>query len=182
MINKLLYTFLLFVIKIIYGFEKWHFTNNFETIKYKKAIVSKLNSNYSFNKVIEFGCGLGEILKNINSNEKIGIDISNKVLKGAKILNRKAKFYHGSLSVSPQKTDLLITLNWIHGIEFKNLYKLLRPHLNKTKYFMFDIINEEIEGYQYYHKDFLYQLKDFKLECILYTDKTRNIYLFKSIT
>lgn len=181
MTKKLFYTFYLLVLKIVYGFEKWHFTNNFETIKYKKIITDKLNSNYNFKKVVEFGCGLGEILKHIKSNEKIGIDISTKVLKGARVLNRQAKFYQGSLLYPTEKTDLLITLNWIHSIEFDQLLEMLIPHLKNTNFFMFDIIKDDVEGYQFYHKEFLSQLNSFKMEMILYTDNTRKIYLFKKI-
>ena len=120
----LLKRFFRFLLYLYFGFDKWHLSTLYEK-KYAKGITSYLNSkpNAKNNTVIEIGCGLGDIVRNLNSIHKTGYDMDVNVLKAAHFLSRITfkktdfKWFKFPESNLGEKTDVIILVNWIHHIE-----------------------------------------------------------------
>ena len=49
-------------------------------------------------KVLELGCGTGNLLKSINPRYGVGVDISKEIIKEAKKENKEINFIHGDIS------------------------------------------------------------------------------------
>ena len=45
------------------------------------------------NKVLELGCGTGNLLKSVNPSYAVGVDISKEIIKEAKKEHKKIKFF-----------------------------------------------------------------------------------------
>jgi len=173
---KYIYTFKLFLLSRIYHFEKWHWKNNLESVKYKKVVINKINE-LSVKTVIEVGCGLGEILGNLNAKHVIGYDTSKEVIVAGKFLYKKVQFNTSDLNYQPIKSDLFITLNWIHNIESTELENLLKPHIETSTFFICD--SAKGPGYKFKHSFenmFQSNLVD---KQIIFSDSSREIYLFR---
>jgi SAM-dependent methyltransferase len=116
--------FFRFLLCLFFQFDKWHLTTLYEK-KYAEDITQYLNSkpNANNNTVIEIGCGLGDIIRNLNYLRKTGFDIDVNVLKAAHFLSqisfKKAdfKWFKFPESNLDEKTDVIILVNWIHHVE-----------------------------------------------------------------
>lgn len=133
-----------------YQFQSWHITPiNFRP--YAIDVVEYLNRQTK-RKVIEIGCGLGEIIGNVSNCERVGYDIDEKVVMVAKKLYRNTHFYMGTFeNVKNQKIDYLITVNFIHGIspeELKKIYERLYQN-NEIRHFVLDIVDSS--NYRFNH-------------------------------
>ena len=49
-------------------------------------------------KVLELGCGTGNLLKSVNPSHAVGVDISKEIIKEAKKEHKEIKFFHGDIS------------------------------------------------------------------------------------
>lgn len=133
-----------------YQFEEWHVLPiNFRP--YAIRIVDYLNEQKT-GRVVEIGCGLGEIIGNINTHERLGYDIDSRVILAAKKIYRKVVFHTGSFEdVKNQKVDYLITVNFIHNIppeELREKYLGLIEN-NEIKHIILDVVYGK--GYKYKH-------------------------------
>jgi hypothetical protein len=75
------------------------------------------------NSVLEIGCGLGDILRNLNFKKKTGYDREIQVLNAARFLNKFdrnkiefAEFIFPTTTLK-HKYHVIIMVNWIHNIE-----------------------------------------------------------------
>lgn len=80
--------------------------------------------------VLDFGCGGGYLLKNINCKEKIGIEINDSAR--AKALDSGASCYKYATEVDDNRVDLIISNNALehttHPLrELQELYRILKP-------------------------------------------------------
>ena len=133
-----------------YRFSEWHITPiNFRP--YAIGILEYLNKQPK-KKVVEIGCGLGEIVGNLSGCERVGLDLDAGVIKAAGRLYRNTNFVVGTFeNVKNQKIDYLITVNFIHGIpseELKEKYRYLCMN-NDIKHIILDITDSP--NYQYIH-------------------------------
>jgi ubiquinone/menaquinone biosynthesis C-methylase UbiE len=139
-----------------YGFQQWHITPiNFRP--YAISIVKYLNRQ-SKNKVVEIGCGLGEIIGNIKDCNRIGVDIDENVISAARKIYHNVQFDVGTFeNIKNQSIDYLITVNFIHLIspeELKEKYRFLCKN-NDIRYFVLDIVDSPT--YKYNHNiDYLF--------------------------
>ena len=53
---------------------------------------------YLDSKVLELGCGTGNLLKSVNPSYAVGVDISKEIIKEAKKEHKEIKFFHGDIS------------------------------------------------------------------------------------
>lgn len=126
-----------------YAFGDWHLEPiNFRP--YAQEVVFVLDEYVSkkpIKCVVEVGCGLGDVIGNIKTIpekpcEKIGIDRSENVLKGAKFLNPSTTFLKGSFEKCINKDHVcLIMMNFIHTIPEEKLkaevqYLLLKNNVS----------------------------------------------------
>ena len=115
-----------------------------------------------FSSIVEIGVGLGDIIRNINSNNKLFLDIDKNVLNANKFLSyfnnigcqnsnfNEFDIYKNNLS---GKFDLIIMVNWIHNIELNILQNkfntFINNNLNDEGYLIFDIV--ENKKYKHNH-------------------------------
>ena len=61
-----------YILYFLFRFDKWHL-NTFKERNYAQSIVKYLNDNTSRQKLnmVEIGCGLGDIIRNIKINYKV---------------------------------------------------------------------------------------------------------------
>ncbi|MBI4706719.1 MAG: class I SAM-dependent methyltransferase [Candidatus Omnitrophica bacterium] len=155
-LKKFIFKFLM----LRYRFNSWHASAPYECRPYKSEVVSLADSLHA-EVVVEIGCGLGEILTRVKSNHKIGFDIDGGVIKAAcGLYGSNCEFFEASVSdlitiVSKvdSKCDLLICINWTHGIQWEELFNNLSS-LQKAlgiRYLLIDTINTGSVGFSYYH-------------------------------
>jgi 2-polyprenyl-3-methyl-5-hydroxy-6-metoxy-1,4-benzoquinol methylase len=111
------------ILRSFYGFDKWHLFTLTERI-YAKDIIIYCNDRIKKNAFAEIGCGLGDIIRNVNYVEKLGFDTDINVLRAASTFARicfrkKIKFsvFHFPDSNLNGKFDVIVMVNWIHHVE-----------------------------------------------------------------
>ncbi len=175
-----------------FGFEEWHATAPFCCRPYKKKVVSIIKSLNS-NGVVEIGCGLGDIGRNLQEPNKLhyfGIDQDSKVIDAARYLARNEKlitFKRGSFedikTLSSDRFDTLLLLNWPHNIDKKSLVNMITSNLtNNIQYLLIDGIKQQSSGYLYYHyaKELIEEGLPFKVKAIIENiDEVRNLMVFE---
>jgi cyclopropane fatty-acyl-phospholipid synthase-like methyltransferase len=108
----------------IFRFDKWHISSLSEH-KYAQDIIKYLNlraNNRQFS-LVEIGCGLGDIIRNVKYHSRLGLDREANVLRAAALLakiklNGKLifKVFDFPGSELNGRYDSLVMVNWIHHI------------------------------------------------------------------
>lgn len=170
-----------------YKFDEWHITPiNFRP--YAIDIVQYVNKQPK-NRVVEIGCGLGEIIGNIRGRgiEREGLDLSADVVYAAKVIYRNVYFRVGTFGdVKGQKIDYLITVNFIHGIspeELRKQYKYLCEN-NEIEHIVLDIVKSP--EYRFNHDiDYLFEGLEYKVKKRLRRQQAKNgnrwVYILEKI-
>jgi len=112
-----------YVLYAYFKFDKWHIHTRYDR-KYPDDIIRYLNSKPARNRknVVEIGCGLGDILRNLNYDSRTGYDIERNALKAAEFLSKltfnKIEFgwFEFPNSTLTGVFDTIIMVNWIHHI------------------------------------------------------------------
>jgi len=102
-------------------------------------------------KVLDLGCGTGKFLSKIVTSEKIGVDISEQMIKQARIKNPDCLFLKSDLrylELKNQTYDFVVSMydviNNIKKIEdWRKLFVNVYNSLNKNGIFAFDINTQE---------------------------------------
>ena len=142
-----------------YKFDKWHFVPVVWK-PYVKDIVGFISDNTK-NKaeggtIIEFGCGLCDIVgnKKLKRFTRIGVDSSVETCRAAQELHKDIKIINGSFEdIKGLNIEYLIAVNFIHDIPGTQLEQYFTSliHDNRVEYLILD----EIKGGDYrYHHDF----------------------------
>jgi hypothetical protein len=187
--NPLVYLDKLFRILLyyIFRFDKWHISVLGEK-RYAMEIIRYCNSLKRDKQVLEIGCGLGDILRNVESFRSFGYDRDVNALKAAVFLSL---FRPGRVSfkshVFPKdeitgKYDVIILVNWIHGIEpsvlRENLHSLFSFNLTTNGIIIIDTVHEE--RYMYNHNiDLLTDGIDCDLEKLGVFNHLREVWIIK---
>ena len=182
--RKLYYIFL----RKHFKFEEWH-TTPYELRPYAWDIVRYVNEMGIRNGCIcDIGCGIGDIVRNIDCKHKYGFDISKEAIKCARYLekheNREniTNFYVGSFDKVSKHVysdiDLLLTVNFIHGMSSEQLKKQYETifSLIKVKCIIVDIV--KIPGGNDSH-DFSWVLPDYYIYQVISHHKGRKCILLK---
>jgi SAM-dependent methyltransferase len=115
-----------------------------ETVRYINGLSQKEN----LSTIVEIGCGTGDILAGLKIKKRIGVDIEDEVIRLAKLMHPDIVFKTGSFNdVRGEDIDVLITVNFIHGIDPKELsgyYDLLLKN-NKIKYVCVDSVHSQYD-------------------------------------
>ena len=143
-----------FILYLIFRFEKWHLSS-IESRDYSVDLVNFINRDISNEaRVVEIGCGLGEIISCINCQHRYGYDVSKNVINAARkrsIFN-KVIFNIGSFnSFSNLEIDYLIAVNFLHDFDKKQLNEWFHQVTNNNN--INKIIVDEVSdaGYAYNH-------------------------------
>lgn len=145
-------------LRVMFGFDKWH-VSSLDQRKYAQDIISYCNKKNTRNNFLEIGCGLGDILFNVQYKHKKGLDADAKVLKAAaflaKLKQQKVEFELFQFPASPLKGnyDVITMVNWIHHIEPSVLKAKIatyfNSHLNAGGEILIDTVQDP--EYEYNH-------------------------------
>jgi hypothetical protein len=113
-----------YLLYLYFRFSRWHIISLRER-PYVRAIIDYLNS-LPFDqrgKALEIGCGLGDIIRHVDFENRVDLDANNSVLRAARFLSLFSRgattrflsfsFPHGNLT---EKYDVIVMVNWIHTI------------------------------------------------------------------
>jgi SAM-dependent methyltransferase len=122
------------MLRMLYGFDRWHITA-LDQRPYAVDIIKYANQLSERRRCVEIGCGLGDIIRNVNFGDRLGLDNDVKVLEAARLISRISGKKHIQFSRYNFPDDelrgqynLIIMVNWIHHIS---------PPLLKKKLFLF---------------------------------------------
>jgi len=143
-----------------YGFPRWHVGAPFACRPYKAEVV-RLANELRPRVTVEVGCGLGEILSRVSGEERLGFDPDASVVAAARHLyGRKCEFSVASVSETHRissaigrAVDVLIMVNWPHGIAWNELrgHVLRLTEVLSIGHIIVDTIDPGIDGYPYHH-------------------------------
>jgi hypothetical protein len=137
------------VLRLLFGFDRWHASAPFSCRPYKKLVVELANA-LEPSIVVEVGCGLGDIVSRVKAVDRFGIDSDSRVIRAARFLHGGRGFWihddgnHIQRVVPQGRTiDCLIMVNWIHNLSPESLSELLSPLLPRTQYLILDAIDAD---------------------------------------
>ena len=146
-----------FILYKIYNFDKWHSKIVFGN-HYKKTIINEINLS-KVNSVAEIGCGLGDIILNVNAQCRLGLDQSKEVLDAAlfvskfKLVKFNVKIFDFVNETLDDKFDVIVMVNWSHVIPgniLRDKFQLLfNNNLNNFGYIIIDTVGDK--SYTYNH-------------------------------
>lgn len=140
-------------LKNVFGYGEWHISPINER-QYAIDIVKWIGDFISMGTIVEIGCGIGEIIGNIKGVgiSKYGYDINCNNVVAAQFFHKDTHFICGGFeSVKNKNIEVLILVNFIHGIEPAELKTIINKLINenRVKYFVIDIVSGK--GYRYKH-------------------------------
>jgi hypothetical protein len=143
-----------------YGFASWHARAPFGCRPYKAEVVSLANELQP-DVTVEIGCGLGEILSRVRGARRLGFDPDAAVVAAAQhLFGDKCEFAVASISETRkislavgQAADLLIMVNWPHGIAWNELRDLVSNlvQMLPIRHIILDTIDPALSGFDHYH-------------------------------
>jgi SAM-dependent methyltransferase len=127
------------ILKSIFQFDEWHLMSAAER-KYVAEIIAFLNSlpKSKRDSVVEIGCGLGDIIRNLRFKKKFGYDGEEKVIKAASLVSAlsfdKTRFFPFvfPFSVLKGKWNVIVLVNWIHHIEPSVLKENIQTYFSEN--------------------------------------------------
>jgi SAM-dependent methyltransferase len=146
-------------LQLYFRFDKWHISPLSER-PYAMDIIKYCNLQNHRESIAEIGCGLGDIIRNVDYIQRHGYDKDTQALKAARLLPRGKRrnglafddfdFPHSAL---PDKVNVLIMVNWIHHIEepiLRNkIHQYFRENLLKNGQIIIDTVGDP--AYRYNH-------------------------------
>ena len=123
------YTYYIKILIKIFHFDMWHIVPLYKKL-YAVDIVRYLNNSVQRNTLVEIGCGLGDILRNVKYKSREGYDSSIDVLRAARFISRLSfksgivyKIFDFEVDDLNKSYDAIILVNWIHNVEPEVLLK-----------------------------------------------------------
>lgn len=136
-------------LRMQFGFDPWHVSATYWCRRYKREAVRLANSIGPAS-VCEVGCGLGEIVARVTAVQRYGLDADGHVVSAAKKLNPKVVFtcgtVHDIVKLGSNPVDLVIALNWLHGLDAKEFLDLFGAHLQSgaIRYLLLDELTHPV--------------------------------------
>ena len=179
------------LLQLLFGFDRWH-VSTFRERKYAVDIVEHLNrcENIAGQKVVEIGCGLGDIIRRIKSPTKEGLDYDLKVCRAAifigRIVRDNTKYYQFRFPDNSLTSvyDIIIMVNWIHHIEpdvlKSQIETLFQNNLNSQGKILIDTVFDR--QYRFNHDvNFLTSSLDCRVDIIAADKRQRQIFSINKI-
>jgi len=171
-INKLKYLFKLintrffyyFVLTKKYKINNWHLYNNLNTRPYKKEIIEFCNLK-NFEIVLDYGCGFGDIIREINSKKKYAYDNDPNIIKISKTLfSKNVEFLNDRdlLELKKNKIDCVLFINFLHDYDEEEIKKIINPYIG-SKFILLDAINFNVKGFRYFH-DYKFLMNNYNIQ------------------
>lgn len=177
LIHRLLLKYAIYARKLllyVFNFDNWHISPIFSR-KYAQDLILFLNQIENKESYLEIGCGLGDIIRNVNFKIRLGLDYESEVLRAARFLSllsfqRNIKFKKFTFPIDPieGKFNIIALVNWIHNIEPEilklRLTEYFQNNLDTNGMIIIDTVQDD--GYRYNHNvNFL--TENIKCEIIL---------------
>jgi 2-polyprenyl-3-methyl-5-hydroxy-6-metoxy-1,4-benzoquinol methylase len=180
------------LLQAVYGFDKWHISALSER-PYAVDIIAYCNKRVQRNNFVEIGCGLGDIIRNVDYRSRTGFDNDEKVLKAARVLRVKnssntiIKFetFNFPESKLNGRHDVVTMVNWIHHIEPEILKQKIQQYLNENLETGGEIIIDTVQdtAYRFNHKiDFLANMVNSSVSRIGTYAREREVFSIKKIS
>jgi len=143
----------------LYGFDRWHIAP-LDQRPYALNIVTYANQLQERKQCVEIGCGLGDIIRNLNFDTRLGLDNDVKVLEAARLISKLNGNRHITFSVFNFPEDelrgqynLIIMVNWIHHISPAVLRKKIALFAHENLLPSGQIIVDTVQdkSYEYNH-------------------------------
>lgn len=146
------------VLQRVYGFDRWHVGHAGE--QYAADIVRYLNAWPAArrDRVVEIGCGLGDILLNLHFRERLGLDRDPGAIAAARFLARlkgggRFEPFEFPRSNLTGVFDAIVVVNWIHEVDPEELRRALQNlvahHLRPGGAVVLDTVDDP--AYRYNH-------------------------------
>lgn len=143
-----------------YNFDAWHASSPIESKPYKRQVIELVN-DYRKSNILEIGCGLGEILAELKSPNRVGVDYDKEVINAANhLFGKNIKFLDhdfnkiDSIDLPFKEIDFLLLINWTHEMPWSTIEKKI--NLLNSQYpigrILIDTIKEGHSDYPYHHK------------------------------
>lgn len=127
----------------LFKVEEWHYGSGAEQRPYSICTYNLINGMKPLGKVVEVGCGLGDILSKIETKNKVGYDINPNVIKASKIIHPKLKTCVGSFDdIRNEEIDILYCVDVLHILpdnDFRKKYEELIEE-NKIENIIVDFV------------------------------------------
>ena len=97
-----------------------------ELYEFKRDIINEFINENNISSIIEFGCGDGNQIKELNIKKYIGLDISPYIVnicRNLYINDQSKHFYNNSEYIHKNNSDLTLSLDVIYHILEDDLYK-----------------------------------------------------------
>jgi SAM-dependent methyltransferase len=172
----------------MFKLDPWHAHAPYSCRPYKKVVVDLVNA-LKPERVVEVGCGLGDILSRIEARERFGLDVDANVIRAARFLHGgKVHWLQGKvedivrLLPSAGGIDCLILVNWIHNLSPQNLAELLLPVLPRTRYLVLDAMDTDAPASYRFKHDFAFLSKSAERVSVARSpDEARSFILYRVI-
>lgn len=150
------------ILQKFFRFHRWHIVPveqrpyGMEVIKWSNKILTK-DLDIKNGKVIEAGCGLGDILAEINmpKKNKTGYDIDGKVIKAARIAHPGIPFQVGSFApdLREEYISIFIAVNFLYSLDSKTVEREFKQLIanNDIKYIITETMKPAVPNYPYSH-------------------------------
>lgn len=143
----------------IFKFENWHRYSLYDRL-YGLEIIKYCNNCKHKNRIIEIGCGLGDLLRNIHFKKRIGLDSEKNVLKAARLyayitfqFDISYQLFNFPSTPLIGKHDIILMVNWNHQIApdllKKYFVEYFNNNLNENGCIIMDTVDNK--DYEYNH-------------------------------
>ena len=170
----------------MFKLDPWHAHAPYSCRPYKKVVVDLVNS-LKPERVVEVGCGLGDILSRIEARDRLGLDADATVVRAARFLHPgKVRWLHGRAEdiaralPADGDIDCLIMVNWIHNLSPEELDALLLPVLPRTKHLVLDALDADAPASYRFKHNFAFLSKSAeRISAARSFDEPRSFILFR---
>jgi SAM-dependent methyltransferase len=170
-----------------YRFDKWH-VHPLSRRKYALDIIKYLNKKPASERqvIIEIGCGLGDLLRSVRFEKRIGYDLDANALRAAKWLSKVTfnqsivynwfKFPESRLDGT---ANVIILVNWVHHIVPDVLKQKIEEYFNGHLLPAGEIIIDTVQssGYKFNHS-ISYLTSDLKCSLVKISDDINEREIF----
>ena len=178
------------ILQKIFHFDKWHISS-LDQRKYAQDILLHCNQRKQEEYFAEIGCGLGDIIRNIDFHFRVGFDIDKNVLKAVSFLSRitgqkniRFAIFNFPDSPLPDEHDVILMVNWIHHIEPAILKNKLLQYFSENLREEGEIIIDTVQDPAYrYNHDIRFLTKDLNcsIHCLGQYARQREVWVIKKL-
>ena len=157
------------ILQKYFHFDKWHIVS-LRQRRYAREIIAYSNRRVNRKSFLEIGCGLGDIIRSVKYENRMGYDLDQKVLNAAAFLDKISlgPAIHFGVFKFPEseitgKYDVILMVNWIHHIEPSVLKLKIQEYFVNVLNGGGTIILDTVDHAEYrYRHDIFFLTKDIK--------------------